>query len=136
MNTSKLNLMFFLALAMFCCHELDAVSKLEWRLLPGLNLLDDSTALKVFVLAHIPLFTAVFWLCSHQNKAIARKSRFYVCLLLSIHGIAHLIFDAINHVEYRFEAPLDLFTVYGAALTSIVYLLLDRKAIDVDHSKA
>ncbi len=54
-------LLFWLGFALLAAHEMDAMVRHEWRLLPGFAMIsDDDLARDLFTLAHIPLFgTAV-----------------------------------------------------------------------------
>lgn len=52
---------FLLGVAMIFLHEMDAIRCREWRIFPGLSLLEDRYGFVVFVLAHIPL---VYWILS------------------------------------------------------------------------
>lgn len=49
--------LFLLGLSLLVCHELDAMTHQDWRLLPVLGALPGETARIVFVITHIPLFT-------------------------------------------------------------------------------
>lgn len=47
---------FWLALSFVLLHEMDAVRCREWRIFPGLSLLDDKRGFQVFMACHTPLF--------------------------------------------------------------------------------
>ena len=53
-HSGLLHILFYLGFSLLACHELDAVARHEWRLLPVLNKLNDDSGLIVFVLLHIP----------------------------------------------------------------------------------
>ncbi len=122
------HLLFYLGLALLTYHELDAVARHEWRILPGLSLLDDGPAMAVFILAHIPLFAILFWLTGHRVDAIRDRSQFVVDLFLVIHGFIH--FALSGHPLYEFKPPIETITVYGGAIIGILHgaLLLSRHA--------
>lgn len=47
--------------ALLLGHELDAVARYEWRLLPLLSSLDDEAGLAAFVLLHVPVVLGLVW---------------------------------------------------------------------------
>lgn len=53
---------YWLMVAALFTHELDAVKRHEWRILPLLRDLSESFGEKIFIWIHIPLFFLVFWL--------------------------------------------------------------------------
>jgi hypothetical protein len=56
-RTDWKTVLFLPGLSLLACHELDATTHQEWRLLPVLDALPGGTARIVFVIAHVPLFT-------------------------------------------------------------------------------
>ena len=112
---------FFIGLALLATHELDAMTRHEWRLLPVLSQLDDEAGRFWFVLLHIPLFAGVFWLASHLNQKIRSTSQIVISAFLVIHGGLH--FALSGHDLYEFEAPIETITVYGGAVAGLVYLV-------------
>lgn len=116
------HLLFYAGLALFACHELDAVARHEWRLLPGLSLLDDRNALIAFVLLHIPLFTGLFWLTGHKRRVIRRPSQLVVDGLLIVHAAAHSALS--NYNLYEFQAPLEGTLIFGGAAVGAFHATL------------
>jgi len=114
--------LFYLGLALLAGHELDAVARHEWRLLPVLNLLDDETGQMVFILAHLPLFAALFWLTGHQSLKIRNWSQLGVDGFLIFHGALHYALS--GHPLYEFTAPVETITVYGGGIVGAVHLAL------------
>ena len=117
-----LSLLFYLGLSLFACHELDAVLREEWRLLPVLSSLETAQGYFWFVLAHIPLFTLIFWLCGHDDPRIRRRARLVVDLFMIVHMGLHALLS--GDPLYRFEGPLEAITVYGAAGVAALHRLL------------
>ncbi len=58
---------FYLGLSFILVHELDAVHRKEWRIFPGLSLLNETWAANIFIFAHIPLFFLLFLALSSNN---------------------------------------------------------------------
>lgn len=118
-HSGRLHLLFYVGLALFACHELDAVARYEWRLLPGLSMLDDDTGQITFVLLHIPLFALLFWLTGHRDDQIRLGGQLSVDVILIVHGLVH--FALSGHPLYEFEAPVETITVYGGALVGLFH---------------
>jgi len=111
--------LFYLGLALLSCHELDAVARHEWRLLPGLNLLDDGAGQAAFVLLHVPVFALLFWLTGHRTDTVRRRSQLAVDAFLVLHAVAH--FALSGHELYEFQGPVAAITIYGGALVGAVH---------------
>ena len=111
---------YALILSLFCTHEIDAATKGEWRMLPGLSLLNDDAGLFWFVLLHIPLFALIFWLSYHRQTVLRERARLVACALVIIHAVAH--FALSGHALYHFHGPMEALTVYGPALAGLVYI--------------
>ena len=119
------HVLFYLGLSLLACHELDAVARHEWRLLPILNLLSDETGQTVFIVAHIPLFLAIFWLTGHRSPTIRRRSQMTVDAFLVVHAIAHLLLS--GHRLYEFEGLLEWLLVYGGGVAGAAHLYVCRR---------
>lgn len=119
------HILFYVGLALLACHEMDAVARHEWRLLPVLSSLEDTAALVVFVLLHIPIFTFLFWATGHKSEKIRNRSQISTDIFLVAHGVIH--FTLSGHVLYEFKAPVETITVYGGAAVGIIHLALKIK---------
>ena len=119
-HSGLLHLLFYFGFALLACHELDAVARHEWRLLPLLNKLNDDSGLIVFVLLHVPAFTLIIWLTGHHTDKIRWWGQIAFDLFLIVHGIAHYLFS--GHPLNEFEPPIETITVYGGALIGLTHL--------------
>ena len=117
--------LFYVALALLACHELDAVARHEWRLLPILSSLDDDTGMAVFVLLHIPLFAVLFLLTGHRDTKIRRRSQLGIDAFLIVHAIGH--FAMSGHERYEFTAPVETITIYGGAIIGAFHAWLELR---------
>ena len=116
------HVLFYLGLALFVGHEMDAVTRQEWQLLPLLSLLEGEVARVTFIGVHIPLFVVLFWLTGHRSATIRRRSQIGVDVVLVVHGMAHW---AMSGVEgYLFEPPLETVMVFGGALVGALHLVV------------
>ena len=112
---------FYAVLALLFAHELDAVERHEWRLLPGLRSLPDGLAGRLFVLLHVPLFLGVFRLATHPSPRVHRPFRRTLCAFAVVHAVVHR--RSRGHPEYEFEGPTSRVLIHGAALAGLVHLL-------------
>lgn len=120
-RTDWKTVLFLLGLSLLVCHELDAMTHQEWLLLPVLNALPGETARIVFVIAHIPLFTIIFWLVGHRSSGIRRHSRLAVDGFLAVHAVLHFLISGQD--QYTFEPLLEGLLVYGGAVVGLSHLL-------------
>lgn len=121
-HSNGTHLLFCFGLALLACHELDAVARHEWRLFPGLSLLDDQTALTTFIFLHVPLFTGLFWLTGHNSAVIRRPSQLAVDAFLIVHAGVHVAFS--NHALYEFQFPLEESLIFGGAVIGALHAVL------------
>ena len=121
-----IDILFYVGLALLVCHELDAVARHEWRLLPLLNMLSDEIAQIAFIIAHVPLFAAIFWLVGHHSFIIKRRSRVAADGFLVVHAVLHVLLS--DNELYEFEAPLEGLLIYGGAVVGLAHLLVLRRS--------
>jgi hypothetical protein len=50
------HLFFYVGLSFIFLHEMDAIRCREWRIFPGLSLLNERLGFIVFMWAHLPLY--------------------------------------------------------------------------------
>ena len=111
---------FYAVLALLFAHELDAVERHEWRLLPGLRSLPDGVAGRLFVLLHVPLFVAVLALVTHPSGRTRRRFRLALDVFAVVHAGLHGRFS--DHPEYEFDAPSSRLLIAGAAVAGLLDL--------------
>lgn len=115
------NLLFNLGLATLSTHELDAVTQSEWHLLYILNNLPETIAANTFVVAHVPLFTIIFWLGFNENLKVRKWTRIIFSLFLIIHAGLHKALE--NHPLYTFNSLISKCLIFGAGLIGLLYLI-------------
>jgi hypothetical protein len=113
---------FHAVLALLLAHELDAVERHEWRLLPVLRSLPDGIAGRLFVLLHVPLFLALFRLATHPSAGVRRRFRLALDAFAVVHAVLHRRFR--DRPEYEFGGTTSRALIDGAALTGFAHLLL------------
>ena len=113
--------LFFTVLAFLFTHEMDAVRRYEWRLLPILRNMQEKPAADLFVVLHIPLFALFLWLGTHPTMAVRTGFQVGVDLFAMLHIWLHYLFR--HHAEYRFEEPLSIFYIWGSGIVGAVHLI-------------
>lgn len=90
---------YWLMVAAFFTHELDAIKHHEWRVLPVLANLSDRVGEQIFIWLHIPLFFLVFWLSQFGADSV-------FAIGLSAFAIAHvgLTWLLRNHPAYEYNS--------------------------------
>lgn len=125
-----LDLLFFTALSLLLCHELDAVAQSEWRLLPVLKRLSDESAYGWFVALHIPLFALLLWWTSSTIPKIRCVAQLTLDGFMMVHAGLHLALH--DRPEYTFHAPLSEALIFGAAVLATAHFVAcarDRSGI-------
>ena len=112
--------LFLLGYGLLATHELDAVLRAEWRVLPGLSLLDDAAARPWFVWLHVPLFALLTGWVGSANTALRRHARHGISLFLVVHAGLHLLFS--GHRHYDFHGATSGLLIFGGALCGLVWL--------------
>lgn len=123
------NIAFYLGLALFFTHELDAMPNHEWRVLPVLGDLADSVGQVTFVIAHILIFAVVIAYIASLNLKTRSVARDIASGFLIAHALLHFAFS--GHSAYEFSSSLSSLLIYGAALFGLAYFLarwMDKKA--------
>lgn len=112
------HLLFTLMLCFFIVHELDAVQRHEWRVMPVLNRLPDPSGRQVFIWAHVPILIAIFWWIVPDPDALAG-----LCLsaFAVLHVGLHWLFR--SHPAYEFNNPSSWTLIVGAGLFGALHLL-------------
>ena len=93
-----LDLLFHATFAAFLAHELDAVAKHEWRVLPLTSFLPDAIGERVFVWLHLPIVMAVLHFGAEDGWFRIGFAGFAVA-----HVWLHWIYR--RHPAYEFDNP-------------------------------
>ena len=113
--------LYYLGLACFFTHELDAVTHAEWRLLYVLGNLPDVTASPLFVALHVPLFFTILWLSHHRLPRIRDGTRTAVSAFLVVHAVLHFSLSSAPH--YEFHGALSKALIVSAAAFGFAHFL-------------
>lgn len=111
-----IRLLFYVSVAFISAHELDAIRQQEWRALPIMCSLGDAAGYHLFVLLHVPLWIAIFWLIDTPAFQIGFD------IFLVLHAAAHHLLR--RHPLLTFDGALSHLLVYGAAAFGALHLFL------------
>lgn len=117
------NLIFYTGMGVLFTHELDAIQKHEWRVLPLTSWLPEEYGFMVFLFFHIPLFAVLIALAASDNEKIRLNSRLGICIFLVIHALLHILF--MGSKLYEFVTLSSNILIFGGALLGTIYLLLE-----------
>lgn len=108
---------FYSGLACILIHEMDAIQQKEWRIFPGLHLLDDRWGYQLFNLLHLPLYVFLFaGLFSPEGLALGMRRG--LDLFFMIHVGLHLLFTF--HPKNQFTGFFSWLWIGGAGLCGAV----------------
>lgn len=113
---------FYLGVGALFTHELDAVANHEWRVLPLIRALPDELGMKVFLIAHVPLFAFVIAGIASPSRRFSNIARLTISSFLVLHGVLHYLFT--NQPGYEFSSTLSNLLIFGGAGCGAIYLAL------------
>ena len=116
------NIFFNLGLAFIIIHEMDAIRCKEWRIIPGLNLLNDKLSFTIFMFAHIPLFIILFSNLSANHSL--NNLIFYLELFFIIHLILHIIY--LKNPKNEFKDFISWIFIVSPAIFGLIDLIINR----------
>ena len=99
---------------------MDAVRCREWRIFPGLSLLDDRRGFIAFIFAHVPIYFFIFITIHSGNDISSFVAGFNVFLI--IHLLLHVLF--LKHKKNEFRDWISWSIIIAAAFCGIVGLFL------------
>lgn len=117
---------FRIGCALLLTHELDAVARAEWRVLPLISRLPDALGSAVFILAHVPLFAALLTLVGHPEASIRQRWQAVVSAFLVVHVGLHVLFS--GHAHYDFHGGLSMLLIFGGGVFGALHLVQPRGA--------
>lgn len=112
------NWLFYLNIALFFAHELDAIHQHEWRFFPFLRPFNDLTAYRIFTAAHLSITVLILWLLPVREFQIAFNG------FLIVHAVLHFLLR--NHPLLDFNRPFSRLWIFTPVPLSLLHLLLLR----------
>ena len=102
-------------------HEMDAIRCKEWRIFPGMSLLNDNLGFKVFMFAHVPLY---YYISSSLDGQHKESFMYGFSVFLMIHFVLHLLF--LMHPKNEFKDWVSWTIIGGAGVCGLIELVLTR----------
>jgi len=93
------DMLFYLGIALFLTHELDAIQRHEWRIFPVIRKLKDEIAYYWFTILHIPLFFLLLWLMYHPSES----TRFWFQISMDVFFIVHMVLHKLLNSDKKYE---------------------------------
>lgn len=111
------NFFFYLGLALFAIHEMDAIRCKEWRIFPLLSMLkDDRIGYIIFVFAHIPIFFFIYWKLGSGQDITTFIHNFDIFMI--IHLFLHILF--LKHKNNEFKDWVSWIIIVGTGLCGLI----------------
>jgi len=115
------DLIFYAVLALFIAHELDAVKRQEWKVLPIFRDFPPQIGFYLFIVGHIPLLIVFFWLMGHPSPLIRTWFQIGLDSFAIVHTILHWLFQ--KHEHYDFNTSFSKWLIYLTSIMAIIHLL-------------
>ena len=112
-------ILFVMELALLFTHELDAVRKQAWRMFIGLKNMEGKKAYHIFLLLHLPLYTAILLLLFSPSS---HSGRYIVDGFLALHMLIHWGFR--KHPGNQLNQGMSLVIINCAGLLAILHFIL------------
>ncbi len=111
------DLVFWLMAGFLIAHELDAMRRHEWRVLPLVRSLPENVGREFFLWAHVPLFVLVLWIAAQGSSSMPAL---FLSAFAVIHVGLHWAFR--NHPAYEFNNPSSIGLILGAGIFGAIHL--------------
>lgn len=114
-----LDILYFTMVAAFFTHELDAVRRHEWRVLPLTRFLPEPIGEQTFIWFHVPLFALLMWGAGEDQ---AGATRIGLSVFAIVHVGLHYVYR--RHPDYEFNNPSSWGLILLTGLLGATYLAL------------
>lgn len=117
--------LFYVAmLGLFITHELDAVQRHEWRILPLVSLLTEKTGRLTFVWMHVPLFAVLFYFgAGDPTSALAKGLSAFAIVHVGLHWLFR------SHPRNEFNNPVSWALILGAGFGGAGHLAVTQLSV-------
>ncbi len=114
------SMVFLIGVSLIVLHEMDAIRCQEWRILPGLSLLNDKSGQIVFLLIHLPIFYWLFWQLTNSPNTETFRVGFDIFLIFHL-GL-HILF--LKHKNNKFKDWISWIIIAGAGMCGSFDLII------------
>ncbi|MGB0956064.1 MAG: DUF6713 family protein [Panacagrimonas sp.] len=118
--------LFNLGVSLLLAHELDAMLRTEWVLLPVLKDMSSQSASWAFIYLHIPVALAVLYLGNAPNRGLREAFRGLTCGFLAVHAVIHYTLSDVP--AYDFHHLLSQLLIYTAGLCGGAFLIVKLRS--------
>ena len=115
------HIFFYLGLTLILVHEMDAIRCKEWRIIPGLSLLEDKLGQKIFIIAHVPLYFLLF--LGLANPGISAGLVLGLNIFFIFHLGLHLLF--VKHKKNEFKDLISWVIIVWVGVMGVVGLVVN-----------
>ena len=112
-----IDFLYYAMVGAFFTHELDAVKRHEWRVLPLTSFLPEKTGEQVFIWMHVPLFTLLLWGGDGEPYSLARLG---LASFAVVHVGLHFFYR--KHAAYEFNNASSMSLVLLTSVLGLTYL--------------
>ncbi|WP_296417529.1 DUF6713 family protein [Pseudooctadecabacter sp.] len=112
-----LDLLYYATIGAFFTHELDAVKRHEWRVMPVLRALPERLGEQIFIWAHVPLFALLLWGGDGNPQSATRVG---LAVFAIIHVGLHVFFR--RHPAYEFNTVSSWALIVLTGTLGAIYL--------------
>lgn len=118
-----IDFLYYSLVGVFFTHELDAVKRHEWRILPLLRALPERLSEQVFIWLHVPLFALLLWGGDGDPKSATRVG---LAAFSIVHVALHYILR--RHPAYEFNNQSSWALILVTGFLGVTYLVSLRIA--------
>jgi hypothetical protein len=115
-------IVFYIVIALFVAHELDAVRLREWQLLFVLRHQPDNRAYFNFVLLHLPIMVVFLWLSGHPSIQVRHWFQGFLDLFAVIHLGLH--WHLRDRMQSGFQDQFSRNLIVGFGIFGVIHLAL------------
>ncbi len=116
------DLIFYTALALMFTHQFDAMRCHEWRMIPPLSGMEESTAQRIFIVTHFPILVLIFWIFSHGSDITIYNFQLITDIVLAGHIGKHIVLN--SHEKNEFKGTLSKIIILSVSAFALLHLLL------------
>ncbi len=110
---------FYLGLSFLVMHEMDAIRCKEWRIFPGLSLLNDAVGQVLFLFLHLPIYYLIFWHLSYSPNLEEFVQGFNIFFV--VHLMLHVLY--LKHKNNMFKDWISWSIIIGAGICGLLDLI-------------
>jgi len=108
----------FLCALLLCLHELDAIYRKEWTILPFLNRIQGEKAAILFIVLHLPYIGAILY---SLTPSASSSYQIGISAFAVLHAALHFFWPRTEN--YGFDNLLSRIWIWGAASTGAANIL-------------